>query len=138
MRPIGIAAFAALMVTTSAASATEQIFETWNTAACDVTDKATFSVDSPVHLDAIELWYRWGADESTVDYTVAFNGQAIGNGTLQRGACDPYQKSWCLARAEPGADLVPGSYAIQTQRAQICQNPASGGQGMIRGFGSRR
>ena len=137
INPVSVA-FAALLATTSAASASEQIFETWNTAACDVTDTAAFTIDIPLYLDRIELWYRWGAGESSVDYTVAFNGQAIGNGTLQRSACDPHQEGWCVARAEPGAELVPGSYTIKTKRARICRNSASGGQGFIRAFGSRQ
>ena len=138
LSPLSYAAFAALLAAASGASASEQIFETWNTAACEVTDTAAFSIDSPVHLDSIELWYRWGADERSVDYTVAFNGKAIGVGTLVRGDCDPRQEAWCLAHAEPGAKLVPGSYTIKTKRARICRNAASGGQGFIRAFGSRQ
>ena len=132
-----IPAFVA-MAATSAAFAAEQIFENWNKAACEVTDTATLTIDGPAHLDAIELWYHWGADESAVDYTVAFNGQQLGSGTLERGECDPQQQDWCIARAEPGAELVAGSYTFQTKQAQICQNAESGGQGFIRGFGSRK
>lgn len=120
------------------AAAPAPIFETWNTATCEVTDTATLTIDGSVHVDAIELWYHWGADERAVDYTVAFNGQKIGSGTLEPGKCDPHDEGWCIARAEPGADLVPGSYTIQTPQAQICRNADSGGQGFIRAFGSRR
>jgi hypothetical protein len=127
-----------LLGATSPASASEKIFETWNPAACEVTDTAAFTIDSPVHLDRIEIWYRWAAGETSVDYTVAFNGKAIGVGTLVRGDCDPGQEAWCVAHAEPGAKLVPGSYTIKTERARICRNAASGGHGFIRAFGTRR
>jgi hypothetical protein len=33
-------------------------------------------------------------------------------------------------------NLAPGVYMIRTQRAGICQNSSSGGQGFIRAFGS--
>jgi hypothetical protein len=124
-------------VPSEAAVAVKPIFEIWNTGPCETTDTATLTIDGTAHVDAFELLYRWRADEKTVDYTVSFKGEKLGSGTLARGRCLAQQSDWCIARAEPGADLVAGSYSIQTPHAQICRNPGSGGRGFVRAYGSR-
>jgi len=118
------------------AASAQQLADNWNTAACDVTDLASLSINRPTRLQRVDLWYHWPPNESSVGYTVSRNGGVVARGELSRAECDPYQAAWCVARVEPGADLEPGIYEFRTARAGICQNAGSGGQGFIKAFGS--
>jgi hypothetical protein len=115
-----------------------QLFDNWNTGACALTDTATLSFPTPVRLDRFEVWYSWRANEASVAYTVSFDNQVIGSGTLVRADCDPYQTNWCVARDEPGAAMVAGTYTFRIAHANVCQNAGSSGQGFIRAFGSQQ
>jgi hypothetical protein len=128
----------ALLCGASAPGAAQQLLDNWNTAACGVTDVASFTLDIPINLQRIDLWYRWSSKETSAPYSVSRNGVAIAEGNLVRADCDPYQPAWCVARVEAGADLDPGAYVIRTARPRICQNAGSQGQGFIRLFGSTR
>jgi hypothetical protein len=125
----------ALTVGTSIAEA-QQLSNNWNTSACAFTDTATLDIGQTVHLSKIELWYNWRPNESSVGYTVLFNGQAVGTGSLSRAGCDPYQQAWCVAQDTPDIDLPPGTYTFRTKRAFLCQNRQSGGHGFIRAYGN--
>jgi hypothetical protein len=116
----------------------QQIYDNWNTDACGFTDRAGFIVQGPTRLTAIELWYRWGHNESEVGYQLFHNGRLVKSGELMRAGCDPYQERWCSARANVGAELPPGQVQIRTARARLCQNGGSGGEGFIHAFGMIR
>lgn len=128
------AVFVAIGATSVAA---QQIFDNWNTATCDVTDTATLSLSTPARLDRLDIWYKWGPNETSVAYTVSNGTHVIGGGNLVRAECDPYQTSWCVARDEPGADIPAGTYTFRIANAQVCQNSGSAGQGFIRAYGAR-
>ncbi|MFI4949028.1 MAG: hypothetical protein ACHQC9_09530 [Alphaproteobacteria bacterium] len=123
-----------LSLVTSAAGA-QQIYNNWNTDACGFTDHASFILQVPTRLTSIELWYRWGSNESDVDYELFHNGVPVKTGRLMRADCDPYQESWCSARGNVGADLPPGQVVVRTARGKVCQNGGSGGQGFIHAYG---
>jgi hypothetical protein len=127
----------ALTVTSALPLMAQQIYENWNTAACAFTDAAAFDLEQPTHLDRVEIWYNWAPNETAVPYNLSLDGQAVFSGSLARAECDPNQQAWCIARGEPGIDLAPGAYTVRTQRAAICQNAASNGEGFVRAFGSQ-
>lgn len=115
---------------------TQQIADNWNTGGCGLTDRVTLSLNKPTHLDRVDLWYHWGPNETSVPYSLIHNGQIVSNGTLIRAECDRYQAAWCVARGQLGSDLAAGVYTFRTQRAAVCQNAGSGGQGFVRAYGS--
>ena len=112
----------------------QEFVNNWNTGACRLTDSATINVSQPQHMSRLELWYNWQPNESSVGYTVSFNGQQIGTGTLKRADCDPYQAAWCIARDTPEAEMSVGTYTFRTAHPRVCQNAGSGGQGFIRAY----
>jgi hypothetical protein len=120
-----------------ASALAQQVFDNWNTAACDVTDVATLSVDRPTRLQRVDIWYHWASNEAVTRYSVSHNGATIAEGDLARAECDPYQTAWCVARVEASVDIEPGAYVFRTSRPAICQNAGSSGQGFIRAFGSQ-
>lgn len=133
----GLRVIAGLLIGAIALPAAAQpMLEIWNAASCSVTTDATFSVDSPIRLDRVDLWYNWRANETSAPYTILLDNEAVFIGALVRAECDPVQRAWCVARAEPRAILPPGDYAVRTQRAAICQNAGSQGQGFLRLYGS--
>lgn len=123
----------ALIAGTSIAGA-QQFSNNWNTNACAFTDTAALEIGQALHLSRIELWYNWQPNETSVGYTVMFNGQAVGTGNLSRASCDPYQQAWCVAQDNPDTDLLPGTYTFRTERPFVCQNSESGGRGFIRAY----
>lgn len=131
-----LALLATFILTASAPASAQQLYNNWNTAACNVTDVAGFDVPRSMLVRRIDIWFRWRANETTVGYSVSRNGEVIATGDLSRAECDPYQAAWCVARVEPNAELEPGSYVFRTARADICQNAGSGGVGFIRAFGA--
>lgn len=113
----------------------QPLSDNWNTAACGLTDIASIQVGGPVNVRRVEFWYNWQRNETSVDYTVFFNGQQIGTSTLVRGQCDPYQNAWCVAQDSLEVQLSVGTYTFQTARPRLCQNAGSGGQGFLRLYG---
>ena len=63
------------------------------------------------------------------------DGEFVKRGRLLRAGCDPYQEAWCEARANVGADLPRGDVEVRTERAKLCQNDGSDGNGFIHAFG---
>jgi hypothetical protein len=114
------------------------VFNNWNTYACEMTDTAGFMLDRSVRADRIEVWYRWRSREVSVAYTLSRNGQTLRSGVLTRGDCDPYQEKWCVATDRIDLRLPPGNYLIRTERARVCQNAGSDGNGFAKVYGSRR
>ena len=127
----GILACAALGTNADA----QQFYNNWNTAACSFTDRAGFDLHHPTRLTAIELWYRWDRHESEVRYELYQDDKFITRGFLMRASCDPYQEAWCEARAEVGIDLPRGFVEVRTERAKVCQNEGSHGEGFIHAYG---
>jgi hypothetical protein len=115
-----------------------EVFNNWNTSACEMTDTAGFMLDRSVRADRIEVWYRWRAREVSVAYMLSQNGQTLRSGVLTRGDCDPYQEKWCVATDRIDLRLPPGNYLIRTGRARVCQNSGSDGNGFVKVYGSRR
>ena len=115
----------------------QQFYDNWNTDACGFTDRAGFDLHHHMRLTAIELWYRWGHHESEVRYELYQDGELIKRGHLMRASCDPYQESWCGARGEIGIDLPRGHVEVRTERAKVCQNDGSRGEGFIHAYGMR-
>jgi hypothetical protein len=116
----------------------QQAFNNWNSDACGYTDLATFTLDRAIRVQRIDIWFNWRAGESSIRYKAMRDGTPLAEGELARAECDPYQASWCVARVEPRAELESGVYTFRTDRAGICQNSASGGQGFVRVFETAR
>jgi hypothetical protein len=72
-----------------------------------------------------------------VYFTASVGGEVMEEGELTRAECDPNQAAWCVARLEAGVEIEPGTYTFRTERAAICQNRASGGNGFICAYGAR-
>jgi len=117
---------------------TDKLFENWNTDACATTNTSGFSVDFPVRVTRVEVWYRWRTDEANVAFTVSDASRVIWSGTLERQSCDPYQERWCVAASPVRLSLQPGSYWIRAERGRICQNSLSSGNGFVRVYGFER
>jgi hypothetical protein len=132
----GFALAVVLTGVTTVPTGAQSLFDNWNTEACGVTDVATLTIARAVRLQRVDIWYRWRANEATVGYTVSRGNGILASGELARTECDPYQANWCVARVELSADVDPGTYTFQTERAGICQNAGSGGQGFIRAYGA--
>jgi hypothetical protein len=113
------------------------IFDNGNIDACELTDTAVFTIDRPVRIEQFDVWYRWRNREVSVAYSLSQNGQTLRNGVLVRGDCDPYQEKWCNATDRFSLRLAPGTYAIRTERARVCQNQGSNGIGFVKVYGSR-
>ena len=134
--PNRIASLTFLLCVAAVPALAQQLYNNWNTAACGVTDVATLTIQRPVRIERIDIWYRWRPNETTARYTASLGSEVIAEGELARAECDPYQAAWCVARVEPGADMEPGTYTFRTERAAICQNAGSGGRGFIRAYGA--
>lgn len=119
-------------------AAAQQLFDNWNSGACGVTDVAMLTIERPVRLQRIDIWYHWRPDETTAHYTTSLDGEVIANGELARAECAPNQAAWCVARVEFGTDIKPGTYTYRIGRPAICQNGDSRGQGLIRAYGATR
>lgn len=130
-----LAVIVAFLATSVAVTGQNKLFDNWNTGACGYTDSATFNLQTPAHLDRIELWYHWRGRESSVPYTIWHDSQAIRTGMLHRAECDPNQEAWCMARDSVDIDAGPGAYTIRTERRRVCQNDDSAGVGFVRAFG---
>ena len=115
-----------------------EVFYNGNIDACDMTDTAVFTLDRPVRVNQIDVWYRWRTSEGSVAYTLSQSNRTLRNGVLSRGDCDPYQEKWCNATDRFDLRLYPGTYFIRTERARVCQNQGSDGKGFVKVFGSRR
>lgn len=113
------------------------IFYNGNIDACELTDTAVFTIERPVRIEQFDVWYRWRNREESVAYSLSQNGQTLRNGVLIRGGCDPYQEQWCNATDRFSLRLAPGTYAIRTERARVCQNQGSNGIGFVKVYGSR-
>lgn len=118
-------------------SRSREIFYNGNIDACELTDTAVFTIDRPVRVQQFDVWYRWRNREASVAYSLSQNGQTLRNGVLIRGGCDPYQEQWCVATYQFNLRLAPGTYAIRTERARVCQNQGSNGIGFVKVYGSR-
>lgn len=114
----------------------EKIAEIWNTSNCDLTDAATLALDRPAYVTRIEVWYRWQGNETSIAYDLSHDGQTIRSGNFSRAECDASAREWCIGTGRIDANLAPGAYTVRTERAGICKNDQSGGQGFIRVFGS--
>ena len=125
----------ASLATSVAGTAQMKLFDNFNTNACGYTDSATFTLQASAHIGKIQVWYHWRSHESSVRYTIFRNKQAVGDGVLARGECDPYQDAWCLADDSTGMNLDRGDYTIQTERPRVCQNDGSSGVGFVKVFG---
>jgi len=134
--PQRIALLAALLCGAMASASAQQVFDNWNSAACGTTDVATLTVERPIRLQRVDIWYHWRPNETTAHFTASFGGEVIEEGELSRAECDPNQAAWCVARLEAGAEIEPGIYTFRTERSAICQNRASGGNGFIRAYGA--
>lgn len=86
-----LALLATFILTASAPASAQQLYNNWNTAACNVTDVAGFDVPRSMLVRRIDIWFRWRANETTVGYSVSRNGEVIATGDLSRAECDPYQ-----------------------------------------------
>ena len=127
---------AAVVATAGVPAYAQQFFDDWNSAACGSTDVAMLTVERPIRLQRVDIWYRWRPNETTVHFR-------------RRSAAKSSKKANCLAPSatrsrrlgaspvlEAGAEIEPGIYTFRTARAAICQNRASGGNGFIRAFGA--
>jgi len=119
----------------SSASAGEprQLSNNWNSGGCGLTATTLMSFGQTTHLDHIQLWYSWSNGENSVPFAIYRNGQFLSQGTLKRGTT--CAGSWCTAIGQVGADLPAGNYQVRVNRAQVCQNAQSGGQGFIQIYG---
>jgi len=113
----------------------QKVFDNGNIFACEMTDMAEFTLDRPVRVNRIEVWYHWRNREGSVGYTLSKNGQILHSGFLARGDCDPYQEKWCNAVKGFDLWLRPGTYLIRTERPHICQNRGSEGNGFVKVYG---
>lgn len=130
-----IATLMALICVFVTPAGAQQLYNNWNTEACNVTDIAGFDVPRPTLVRRIDIWFRWHANETRIGYSVSRSGEVVATGDLSRAECDPHQAAWCVARVEPNVEFEPGSWVFKTERAGICQNPRSLGVGFIRAFG---
>lgn len=113
------------------------VFETWNTAACGMTNTAPFRIDVPTRLTEVVVWYAWRRSETAPPFALVGNGAMAARGVLGRGACERRQAAWCEARAAVSVDAAPGDWALAVGEARICRNEASGGRGFVRVIGVR-
>lgn len=114
-----------------------KLFENWNTAACDLTDRARFRVSTATRVTRVTVWYRFERSEASVPFVLETGGRTIVGGDLRRNDCDPHQPLWCSAIAPIRAELAPGLYTVRLARGRLCRNAGSGDNGFIRVDGLR-
>ena len=110
-----------------------QLSNNWNSGGCGLTATTMLSLGRSTHLDHVQLWYNWSSSETSVPFAIYRNGQFLSQGTLQRGTT--CAGPWCTAIGQVGSDLPAGNYQVRVNRAQVCQNAQSGGQGFIQAYG---
>ncbi|MEW5819367.1 MAG: hypothetical protein AB1782_04190, partial [Cyanobacteriota bacterium] len=105
-----------------------------NTGGCSFTDTARFNLPSTSFVTDIKLWFNWQQNQSSISYNFYGPSGLIKSGTMKRGDCDTYQKSWCNAEDYIGKNLSAGSYTVKASIAKICQNSGTAGNGTISVF----
>ena len=107
------------------------LFDNGNIAACGYTATTTVKLAKAATLDHVHAWYHWADGETSVDYTIKLGTKLLHTGTLEKGACDPYQPRWCGGEEyDLGLKLQAGTYVMTLGGAKQCQNAGSGGNGM--------
>ena len=130
-------ALAVTALFSSAGAGYPMLYNNWNLETCATTNSAVMHQNHAWSMDAFEIWYNWAPGEEWVNYELYLNLKRVTSGRLLRGSCDPYQKSWCVARGE--AALSAGDYStleVRTEYAHVCKNDRAA-EGFIHVYGIR-
>ncbi len=94
---------------------------------CSYTSTSEWTLSEDVAVTKIQLWYYWQAGETELPVTVTKGGQPFATYTATRGACDPYQTSWCNADYDINKTFPSGTYATSIPTNYQCLKPGSTG-----------
>ena len=121
--------------TTAGMTSDSIIFETdpGYIGACDLTDKAEWTLSSPLEISVFQVWYNWGAGESTLAFKLEKDDESFAEGTLVRADCDPYQGNWCNGNIKLDRTFAAGKYELKLPSAKMCLEP--GKTGAVRLYG---
>ena len=61
--------------------------------------------------------------------------ELVAQGSFAQGTCDAVATNWCGGEANVHVWLTPAEYTLTLERAQMCANAASGGQGFVSVYG---
>jgi hypothetical protein len=112
-------------------AAGQVLFDNWNRAGCSMTDTVRFATGGPTPIGQIRTWINWPADRTSADYTLYKDGTPVLQGTVRKGECDPYQRSWCQGIDAWNRTLEAGQYAMVSSLPRICRNAGSQENGFI-------
>ncbi len=111
------------------------IFDSSNhyTGGCSLTDSSTFTLKEDLAVEMVQFWYNWQPTESTLAFTLSYEGEEILSGDAERTTCDPYQKNWCNGDFKITRVFKAGTYSAQVAQPRLCLVP--GGTGAVRLYG---
>lgn len=121
--------------TTAGMTSDKIIFETdpGYIGACLLTDKAEWTLASPLEVSLLQVWYNWGAGETTLSFKLEKDDESFAEGTLVRADCDPYQGNWCNGNYKIDRTFAAGKYELKLPTAKMCLEP--GKTGAVRLYG---
>ncbi|MFH1170919.1 MAG: hypothetical protein V1778_00035 [bacterium] len=101
---------------------------------CSYTNTSTWTLPQSLTVSKIQLWYNWQSGETSLPVTVKKDGADFATFTAVRGACDPYQATWCNADYAINKIFPAGTYTTAIANAYQCLKP--GGTGTVRLYGT--
>jgi hypothetical protein len=128
---------AVLAQTNDTATVEVMVFDSTNNylGACSYTDSSQWTLTQDLQVTKFQLWYYWQSGETTLPVTVTKDGAEFASFTATRGACDPYQASWCNADYAINKTFPAGTYTTKIATAYQCLKP--GGTGTVRLYGTQ-
>jgi hypothetical protein len=94
---------------------------------CQLTDTSTWTLTEDLNVTTFQIWYNWAQGETTLPITVTKDGGEFATFTATRGACDPYQATWCNADYALNKVMPKGTYATKIENKKQCLKPGSTG-----------
>jgi hypothetical protein len=140
---IGLAVAALGFTTTIAFAQTAMktetmVFDSTNNyiGACSYTDASEWTLTQDLAISKFQLWYKWQTEETSLPVTVNKDGAVFATFEATRGACDPYQSTWCNADYTISKTFPAGTYTTKIPTAYQCLKP--GGTGTVRLYSATR
>ena len=131
-----ILGLAAANQTSGAGTPEITLFDNWNTAACNTTSQAQFSINKEAFVSRIVVWSDTRLGGGNLSGTLS-GPQGSMSISSTRGNCDPYQGQWCEQIFAIARPLSAGNYSINLNTNSVCQNSGSRGNGFARVYGQQ-
>jgi hypothetical protein len=98
--------------------------------ACQLTNRSQWDLTEDTQVTKFEIWYKWDQGETALPVKLLLNGESFAEFNATRGACDPYQQTWCNADFQINKLFPKGKYSTEIPNSRQCLKP--GGTGAVR------